>query len=41
MFDVADAKASRTIQSGGFNGFTAELKNNWLDLLTARVGYAV
>ena len=41
MFDVADAHASRTIQSGGFNGFTAELKNNWLDLLTARVGYAV
>jgi outer membrane immunogenic protein len=41
MFDVADATASRTIESGAFTGFTAELKNNWLDLLTGRVGYAV
>ena len=40
MFDVADANASRTIQSGPYTGFSAEAKNNWLDLLTGRIGYA-
>ena len=40
MFDWADANASRTIQGGPFNGYSAELKNNWLDLLTGRIGYA-
>src|SRR4051794_37951420 len=40
LFDVADAKASRTVQSGPYTGYSAELKNNWLDLLTGRIGYA-
>jgi opacity protein-like surface antigen len=40
MFDVADANASRTIQTGPYAGYSAELKNNWLDLLTGRIGYA-
>ena len=41
MIDWADAKASRTIQTGPFTGFSGELKNDWLDLLTGRIGYAV
>ena len=40
MFDVADANASRTIQTGPYAGYSAELKNSWLDLLTGRIGYA-
>jgi outer membrane immunogenic protein len=40
MFDVADASARRTVQTGPFAGYSAELKNNWLDLLTGRIGYA-
>jgi len=41
MFDWADAKATRNIAVGPFAGYSAELKNNWLDLLTGRVGYTV
>ena len=40
MFDVADANASRTIQTGPYASYSAEAKNNWLDLLTGRIGYA-
>jgi len=40
MFDSVDASASRTVQTGPFTGYSAELKNSWLDLLTGRIGYA-
>ena len=40
MFDVVDAHARGTVQTGPYAGYSAELKNSWLDLLTGRIGYA-
>jgi len=37
----ADLKSSVWIGSGNFNGYTSGVTNNWFDLLTARVGYAL
>ena len=41
MLDWADAERSGTIAGGAFNGYSARLENDWLDLLTGRVGFAV
>ena len=42
MLDWADAERSGTIGgSGAFSGYSARLENDWLDLLTGRVGFAV
>jgi outer membrane immunogenic protein len=41
MFDWADAERSGTISGGAFNGFSVKLENDWLDLLTGRIGYSV
>ena len=41
MFDWADAERSGTIGSGAFTGFSARLENDWLDLLTGRIGYSM
>ena len=41
MFDWADAERSGTIGSGAFNGFSVRLENDWLDLLTGRIGYSM
>ena len=37
----ADLKSSSWINAGTFAGYTAGITDNWSDLLTARVGYAV
>ncbi len=41
MIDWADAERSGTIGSGAFTGYSAKLENDWLDLLTGRIGFAV
>jgi outer membrane immunogenic protein len=41
MFDWADAERSGTVGSGAFTGYSAKLENDWLDLLTGRIGFAV
>lgn len=41
LFDWADVHGSATITNGAFAGYAAELKNNWLNLLTGRLGYTV
>jgi len=41
MLDWADAERSGTIGSGAFAGYSARLENDWLDLLTGRIGFAV
>ena len=41
MFDWADAERSGTVGSGAFKGYSAKLENDWLDLLTGRIGWAV
>ncbi|MBX9828504.1 MAG: outer membrane beta-barrel protein [Xanthobacteraceae bacterium] len=41
MFDWADAERSGTIGSGPFTGFSGTIKNDWVDLLTGRIGYAM
>ena len=41
MLDWANARTDRVIQTGPFTGYGVDLKNNWLDLLTGRIGYAV
>jgi outer membrane immunogenic protein len=41
MVNWADLKSSVWIEGGNFNGYTANVTNNWLDLLTARIGYTV
>lgn len=41
MFDWANRRRSGVVDVGPFTGFNATLKNEWLDLLTARVGYSV
>ena len=40
MFDWADAKRSGTVGSGTFTGFSATVQNDWVDLLTGRIGWA-
>ena len=40
MFDWADAERSGTVVGGPFSGYSAKLENNWVDLLTGRIGYA-
>src|SRR4051794_31509535 len=37
----ADLKSSVWIGAGNFNGYTSIVTNNWFDLLTARIGYAL
>ena len=41
MFDWADAERTGTIGSGAYSGYSVRLENDWLDLLTGRVGYAM
>ena len=40
MIDWVDAKRTRTIQNGPFAGFSGRLQNDWMDLLTGRIGYS-
>ncbi len=37
----ADLKSSSWVNAGAFAGYTTTIANNWSDVLTARVGYAV
>ena len=37
----ADLKSSSWINAGAFTGYNTTITNNWSDVLTARVGYAV
>jgi outer membrane immunogenic protein len=41
MTDWSDRETSRVLAVGALAGSTATLKNNWIDLLTGRAGYAV
>jgi outer membrane immunogenic protein len=42
MFDWSNRSRTAVIENGGpFDGYSVELKNRWVDLLTGRVGYAV
>lgn len=41
MFDWANLDESSRIVGGTFTGHGVTAKNNWLDLLTGRIGYAV
>lgn len=41
LFDWSNRETTGSIQSGAFTGYSATLKNNWMDLLTGRIGYAV
>ena len=41
MFDWSNRHRSAVIGAGPLTGFGVTLKNNWVDLLTGRVGYSV
>ena len=41
LIDWSNRETSRVLAAGVLAGSTATLKNNWIDLLTGRVGYAV
>jgi outer membrane immunogenic protein len=41
MFDWANLDESGRLGGGPFAGYTTTAKNNWMDLLTGRIGYAV
>jgi outer membrane immunogenic protein len=41
MFDWSNRSSTRVIQNGAFTGYGATLKNNWVDLLTGRVGWVM
>jgi outer membrane immunogenic protein len=41
MFDWSNRETTSVIQTGALAGNGATLKNNWIDLLTGRLGYAV
>jgi outer membrane immunogenic protein len=41
MFDWSNRSSTRVVQNGPFTGFGATLENNWVDLLTGRIGWAV
>ena len=41
MFDWSNRERTDVINTGAFAGTTVTLKNNWVDLLTGRIGYAV
>jgi len=39
LFDWSDRSSTGTISTGAFSGYSATLKNNWIDLLTGRIGF--
>jgi outer membrane immunogenic protein len=41
LFDWSDRESSGAFATGALTGYTATLKNNWVDLLTGRIGYSV
>jgi len=40
MADWSNRSSTRVVQGGPFTGFGATLENNWVDLLTGRIGWA-